>query len=298
MAALADAGVPVPVAVLTTQGERWVVSNGDVYELYFLLRGRPHDPSSLAQVEAAGEALGRFHEALVEAQIEGHKPVERLFAPGPSREGLLWAMHRLREDEACALPDSMPGQGSDDPGDSIADCRAAHDMIGYLLFVAESVAEELPDELYWSLPMAIVHGDYHSGNLLFDGDRVAGIFDFDWVSHQPRMADITDGLIFFAGRRDSPLDPADIRSLTQPFTLDWPRMRRFMAGYQRVLRVEEDELAALPAFIRARWLYMRVDAMRRKVPDAEKLEFLLSGVLRPLRWVEQEEERLKAGAWA
>ena len=275
MVALAEAGVPAPVAVLTDDGERWHMHEGSVYELYFLVEGEPHDPGRLAQIEAAGELLARMHVALVDAETEGEKPGARLFAPGPSHDGLLWALGRARE------------QGR----------RDADETIAYLLDAVAGVAADLPDDVYWSLPTTIVHGDYHPGNLLFAGDEVAGVFDFDWVSQQPRMTDIADGLMFFAGVRSQPVDVSDIRSLTQAMRFDWPRMTRFMRGYLRVSDLEADELAALPAFIRARWLYVRVDAMQRKVPDAEKLDFLLDGILRPLQWVEQEEGRLRGRGW-
>ena len=275
MLALGEAGVPAPVALLTDEGERWHAQDGSVYELYFLVEGEAHDPGCLAQIEAAGEMLARMHVALVDAEPEGAKPGPRLFAPGPSHQGLLWALGRAREE-------SRP---------------EADETIAYLLDVAARVAEDLPDNVYWSLPTTIVHGDYHPGNLLFRGDEVAGVFDFDWVSQQPRMTDITDGLMFFAGLRSLPVDVSDIRSITQAIRFDWQRMGRFMRGYLRVSDLDEDELAALPSFIRARWLYVRVDAMQRKVPDAERLDFLLDGVLRPLQWVEQEERRLRGRWW-
>jgi Ser/Thr protein kinase RdoA (MazF antagonist) len=275
MVTLAETGVPAPVAMLTDEGERWHARDGHAYELYFLTEGQPHDPGNLAQIEAAGELLGQMHVALMDVEPEGSKLCPRLFAPGPSHDGLLWALGRAREE---SRPD-------------------ADETIAYLLDVVAEVARALPDNLYWSLPATIVHGDYHPGNLLFVGDEVAGVFDFDWVSHQPRMTDITDGLMFFAGVRALPVDVSDIRSVTQAFRFDWQRMGRFMRGYLRVSDLEPDELAALPDFIRARWLYARVDAMQRKLPDAEKLDFLLEGVLRPLQWVEQEAGKLRGRGW-
>jgi Ser/Thr protein kinase RdoA (MazF antagonist) len=47
------------------------------------------------------------------------------------------------------------------------------------------------------LPSAWVHGDYHGRNLLFDDDRLVGLFDFDVVHRGFRIEDVAMALYTF-----------------------------------------------------------------------------------------------------
>ncbi len=60
-------------------------------------------------------------------------------------------------------------------------------------FVYEFVREnkkELDRVKYNGLPKQIVHFDLHPGNVNFSGDKVSGIFDFDWVRFDSRISDL------------------------------------------------------------------------------------------------------------
>jgi len=149
------------------------------------------------------------------------------------------------------------------------------------------VIARVPDERYWRLPQVIVHGDYHQGNMRFREAEIVGIFDFDWVSRQPRLVDVADGLILLCGERAEPLNPADLYSLTQPFTYrpDW--MQAFLQPYLAAHELTAEERECLPELLRARWLYMRLEQMQRKVPEPERLRFLLREVTGPLEWLDE-----------
>lgn len=49
---------------------------------------------------------------------------------------------------------------------------------------------ELNQANYDSLPKQLVHFDFHPGNVHFLGDKVSGIFDFDWVRFDSRITDL------------------------------------------------------------------------------------------------------------
>ncbi len=117
------------------------------------------------------------------------------------------------------------------------------------------------------------------------GSAIAGLFDFDWACRQARVKDLADGILFFACPRERPL-AGDLAALTQAPRYDAERVRLFLETYQARLPLSEEERACLPDLLRERWLYVRLDAMHRKVQREEKLRFLLPQVTEPLKWME------------
>ncbi|MBM3474782.1 MAG: hypothetical protein FJX75_16075 [Armatimonadetes bacterium] len=257
---LAAKGLCTPLAMRSREGRRWVESEGETYELYPYMPGEPHDPTSEAQVREAGRALARFHRAAEDFDPPLGKRWPRYHAPALTIEALRWAL------------DEPAGRA---PG-------AAREELQRLLSVAEGLADSFTDADYAACPHTTVHGDWHPANVKYRGDRVCGIFDLDWATHQPRLLDVADGVAFFAGTRSRPVDASDIRSLTQPFRLEPARTRAFLEGYRSVLPVRPDELRLLPQFLLARWLWCRADPMRRKVPREEAIDYLLDGIWGPI----------------
>jgi Ser/Thr protein kinase RdoA (MazF antagonist) len=260
---LATHGVPVVPALELhgLPGRRWLrLGPTQVLELYPWRTGQRFDRQSAAHLAAAGRALGAFHVAT----RRFHGPLGKAW---PRYDAPAAILHGLR----CA--ETLPG------------ARAHSDQLTYLREQATSLAAALPDERYDALPRTVIHGDYHPANLIFQDDDVAGIFDLDWATCQPRLRDLADGVLFFAARRATDIDGGDIASLTQTPTLDSVRMRAFLDAYGAAAwPLAADELAALPEFIRARWLFCRVDALR-KVPAERRLPLLLNGIVEPLDWL-------------
>ena len=273
---LARAGLPVIPPVKTVTGDRWLQADDAVYELYPLIEGQPHQPGNLAQIAAARELLACFHEATAEFSPPGHKPWPRYFAPADRLPEIVAARDLLR-------------RGMDTGGLPVAE---AERVLDYLETQTRAVEARVPEVRYWDLPQVIVHGDFHHGNIQFYDVKIAGLFDFDWVSRQPRLVDLADGLIFFGAERAAPFNPADLYSLTQAFTLrpDWVRV--FLEPYLARHELTGEERACLGDLIRARWLYMRLEQMQRKLPEQERLAFLLREVTVPLQWLDEYEPLL------
>lgn len=59
---------------------------------------------------------------------------------------------------------------------------------------------------YENLPRQLVHFDFHPGNVHFIGNKVTGLFDFDWVRFDSRFVDLASGLVqscyYYGGARD------------------------------------------------------------------------------------------------
>jgi homoserine kinase type II len=279
---LAKSGLPVPKVVRAAGGTRWVEHEGRIYELFQFVEGAAFDPDDLNEVAAAGAMLARFHRATERLQPHDRKDWPRYFDPKTSAKALKDARRRLKG-----------GMSGDLTPYTAQEVVAVLDR---LLDEAQRCERRLPDKAYWALPVTIIHGDWHPANLKFADHQVAGIFDFDWVGRQPRMVDVTDGLLFFGSTREQPLDGGDIWSLTQPYQPVWERMRVFMAAYRGHMPLEQSELDALPDLLRQRALYNRIDPMTRKVPEDRRLAFLAAGrVHEPLDWITAHERQLQRG---
>ncbi len=248
---LLDAGVPVAPPMAALDGRPWAEVRGHVYQLSAWMPGERVPVPSLAQLASVSRVLTHWHDATSTWRPPFTKPVGRLHDPMLSADGL------------AAFAD----EASD----------GAH-----LLILTEArawalrCAEALPDDAYWSLPQAIVQGDVHSQNLHFVGDVVVCIFDYDWVCPAPRVVDLADAILYLGGLRPGPLVEADIRSLTRAFTLPAERAAALLDAYGVL---SDEERAALPWLLLARWLYSRVDAAQRKVAPAERLSYLTTGYL-------------------
>ncbi len=265
---LARAGLPVVPALKTWDGSRWVREAGRVYEIYPWVEGEDFSSAVLAQVWVAGDLLARLHQAGEGFSPRAHKHLPRLFAPADRLLEIAEARDLLAEG-------ATPGDYSGAEAGRILDRLEAE---------VQGLLERLPDERYWALPQAVIHGDYHPANLKFRGTQVVGLFDWDWACRQARLKDVADGVLFFACPRERPLT-GDLRSLTQPPLHDAERLHLFLEAYQERLPLTEEERVCLPDLLRERWLYVRLDAMHRKVEREQKLAFLLDNIETPLEWM-------------
>ncbi|MFH1921763.1 MAG: phosphotransferase, partial [Planctomycetota bacterium] len=258
---LAATGLPFPAPLARNDGSTWLRLGDRVYEVLPWVSGEPFDYGDVEAVHRLGAFLARFHQALSQG------------VP-PGKEG------RLREDHPSLLEPYVSGL-----------CRLASNsrerrQLERISEQLEHVRGHLDSGLYASLPHCVIHGDIHPGNVGFQDSRVSAVYDFDYLSLQARVRDISDGLILFASARDSPLAPDDIRSLTQPFVPDVERCRLLLEGYRQAAELTESEWRALPLVMRSRWIQMRLRGSR-KVPEAEKVGFVLDRFFEVIGWLDR-----------
>ncbi len=79
------------------------------------------------------------------------------------------------------------------------------------------------------LPRQVIHNDFHPGNVLTDGHEVTGVLDFGDVIYSARVVDLAVAQCYF-GRADA-----------------------LKAGFESVVSLRDDEHAALPGLIAARY---------------------------------------------
>jgi Ser/Thr protein kinase RdoA (MazF antagonist) len=197
-----DTLVPVELG-----GERQFAS------LFALIPGEhPRDWSNRARLGAAGAALGELDRALAalrsmeEASLPLYRDLDRIHSAVPDPESAV-----------AALPI--------DPAQADA-------------FVASlGRARESVDRLYEALPHQVIHSDIDGSNMLYTGDRVSGILDFEFASFDLRAMDLTVAVVQMAGDGDG---------------LDMDRVRVLAGAYRTEMALLPAEIAAVPDLIRLR----------------------------------------------
>jgi len=128
-------------------------------------------------------------------------------------------------------------------------------------------------DLQWHL----VHGDFTSDNLLYDGEQVMGVLDF-WVAHPDyRVREFVDVLFHITGTLG---------------TLFWGTARTFVEGYNEHCALTRREIALVPEMTIARY----IDTVMQHVVARQPVH--ASHALREQEeisaWLEVESDRLKA----
>jgi len=54
----------------------------------------------------------------------------------------------------------------------------------------------IPSADYAKMPHTPIHGDYHAGNVKFEGEETVGLFDFDWSKTDVRLFDVCLGMVY------------------------------------------------------------------------------------------------------
>ena len=134
------------------------------------------------------------------------------------------------------------------------------------------------------LPQQIIHSDYHPGNLKFEGNKIVGLFDFDWSKLDFRCFDVALAITYFFS---SWVDQDDGK-------LHLDNTGVFIDIYQNTLKdksgigpMNTAELACLPHMICASNLYVFNWTIRtfyaKNVDPGEYLIYLKHGV-NAMKW--------------
>ena len=264
-------GFPVPALIGTCDDQNTMLQlGGRVYEMFEFIVGERYD-NSLEQTMRAGQTLALFHQAVEDFATEWTPPRGSYHNAPNVRAGL----------------------------NAIPTVASSHDSVfgheAELLYLTQHLHEEydaaaeavkqcgFPD---W--PAAIVHGDWHPGNMLFAEGRVCAVLDFDAARHQPPLIDIAYGMLQFSILRGTS-DPDK-----WPDFFDTARMRRFLAGYLRKTALPADQRRAIPLLmiemlIAEAALPIAVTGSFGRLPGFGVLQM----VARKIRWLHENLERMR-----
>jgi homoserine kinase type II len=211
LAALVDAGVPAPLPRHAQSGEPFMVHESRLISLFPWLEGRHLEPAELAprHARAVGGALARLHVAGL--------PLAARF----ERAGM-YTFERI-----CARVAAVEQreEARQDPRLSAALAVIRDEMAWLAARAAERAAA----------PRGVIHGDLFPDNVLFDGDQVAALIDFEQASTGSLCYDLAVCVNAWCFDRD--FDAGSIAAM--------------LDGYQAVRALEQAELRALPIELRA-----------------------------------------------
>lgn len=204
----ARAGIPVPEAVPVrgggSGGALALRLDGRLYEMSRFVRSSGFDQTPAA-CRAAGAMLGRLHGMLATLTIP-----PALFQAG---SGGARGYHRLLrvQTDLVQVGDRLRGEGR----------KIARHLAEMYALAGERAAAAGVE--HW--PLQLTHGDWHPGNLLFEGGEVVGLIDFDAVRPAPRALDVAYGVLQFSLTRGA----APVHEW--PAEADLGRAGAFLSGY-------------------------------------------------------------------
>jgi homoserine kinase type II len=208
MRLLRSRGFPAPEIVPARTGADHVEIAGRLWVATRGVEGTPFDDDSPAHLQALGRTLGWYHRVIADQ-------------PAVAREPILLSELRRRVDGG----DLEPGLHA----------RAAR--------VVEGLTALLPD-----LPRVTVHGGARRSSLIFDGEQVAGVLDFDSAHPDVRVLDLAVA-VHDVGKVYTRLGEADHK-----VALNLDRIAELLGAYGREVRPTTAEITALPLLLEAKRL--------------------------------------------
>jgi homoserine kinase type II len=201
---LADHGVLVPAPVPNDQGELCVALHGKPAAIVSKLEGKPQMAPQPVHCAAVGAMLARMHLAGQDFALQQ-----------PNLRGLTW----WREATAAVLPHL-----------ALEQAHLLHDEMKFQEALHASAD-------YYALQRGPVHADLFRDNVMFDGERLTGFFDFYFAGCDSWLFDVAvtvnDWCIDLAS---GALDEARVRAMldayhsVRPFTATehslWPALLR------------------------------------------------------------------------
>ena len=197
----ATQGVPIPKPIALRAGAEMLRLDGRLYEMARFVPSAGFD-QSVSACRAAGSMLGGLHSMF-----------RNVLQP---REGAADArgFHRALRVQTELVGIASAGKAA--MGTVTRSLGALYSLAG------ERASAAGADQ--W--PVQIVHGDWHPGNLLFDGPTVVGVLDFDSIRIAPRAFEVAYGALQFSLKKGE--GSPDL----WPHEADLDRLREFVRGYE------------------------------------------------------------------
>jgi homoserine kinase type II len=224
MRLLRSRGFPAPEIVPARTGADHAEIAGRLWVATRGVDGTPFDDGSPAHLRALGRTLGWYHRVVADQPVTAREP------------GVLTELRRR-----------LDGGGLDPALRS----RAAR--------VVEQLTALLPD-----LPRVTVHGGARRSSLVFDGEQVVGVLDFDSAHPDLRALDLAVA-VHDVGKVYTRLGEADHK-----VALDLNRIGELLDAYGREVRPTAAEVQALPLLLEAKRLKRGLGRRLRAV-DGEPL---------------------------
>jgi Ser/Thr protein kinase RdoA (MazF antagonist) len=242
------------VPTITT--ETFLVIDGDWYEIQEYIEGAPYEHDRLTHLEEAALTLGRYH-TLVQgfAPKALCRPNQEVRPAGVARSltDLITSWQLPRDPDGADIARQLEAEAADLTG-----CFSEHGPLRDL----------------------VIHGDYYADNLIFNGDQIVGVVDYDKACWQPRVRELAEALIYFSSPR-----PGHMKHIVYSGHLRWEPFSVFLHSYAETATLDDEEIRVLPDYIGCIWLLF-------------SLHRLMEEERRPRHAMEALQEVLGLASWA
>jgi homoserine kinase type II len=264
---LCHQGFPAPTLMRTAAGETILTHDHCWYEFQEHIDGEPYDHNRPRHLEQAALTLGVYHSCV------------RGFAPRPlCRLGELYTPQTVGE----MLKRLAEGWQADrDPA-----------LVG-LIHRLEMHVEHLTARFagHGVLDRLVIHGDYYADNLIFRGDSIVGVVDYDRARKEPRVVELAEALIYFSSPRTG-----HMRHIVYPGFLNWEPFSHFVEAYHHTHALYEADARALPDYIRAIWLYWSARRLLEGGPRPDYALEALQEVVTLVDWARDHAKTMREAA--
>jgi len=247
---LAAAGFPCARVVRSASGASWTRWGDRLVEIHAFIEHDPGIHRGWDRMHAAAAALGELHGALRDA-VAGITPVppemRNDVSPALCREMLADAVGALNRRRAA------------DP----ATAARALEICGRASALLEAFGRDYERDV-GRLPWTTVHGDFHFWNVLYRGDEVIAIVDFDFLQERERLFDVAYALRYVIEHVRTLAGSAAV----DPSRLDWASVRLWIDLYDQnaPFPLTPAERARLPSELLRVFLVALTTAARQDDP--------------------------------
>ncbi len=211
---LRSRGFPAPEVLKTRRGKAWTLWGDRLVEVQ---RFVPHDVGThrdWSRMNAAGSILGELHRHLHAL------PKSMGFVPPEMRNDLTPTECLEHSDTVLAR---VRAQRDADP-----DTReSAIQAIETVQQLAPPIANN-HERIIGGMPWNVVHGDFHPWNLLYRGDDVAAVVDYDFLQERERIFDVAYAMRSLVANLDFPPGAAENISYD---SLPWWKLHIWLDQY-------------------------------------------------------------------
>jgi len=257
---LRERGFPAPSVLPTIAGDGLLILGGDYFEMQQYIEHSSFDHERVAHFDAAARTLAQYHRAVDGFTAEALCTDDELYDPSVA------SGHLARLTDLWHVP-------------------AHTDQVTRLEAHVTDLTERFATHA--DLPHLVIHGDYYADNLLFDGNLIIGVVDYDRARWQARVAELAEALIYFASPR-----PGDLKHLVYSGALAWSPLVRFIQGYAGESGIEKGEARALPDYIGAIWLSVSLRQLGDTTSRPPSAESALAELLALADWAKDNAQRM------
>jgi len=199
---VAEFGVPAPVPERTPEESTIAQIAHGRWSCFPWVDGSPRPRGTLTSAQARN--MGSLH-GYTQAVLAGHPESQgaAMTMTWDRAQSQTW-LARIREKAAESGAETWILDG----------LRRQAEMLDEL--------DVLPPAAFASLPVQVLHGDFHDQQVLWQGDQIAGLVDWEIWHTDPRVWEL-------------------VRSLSFSLLLDSPLMEEYLAGYREFVQLSEAE---------------------------------------------------------